>query len=78
MPCPESQLVATMTAALHGRSPSRTAESLLAEMVQDGVIEVVGRDGSEPMYDLAPAYATLRTLPHEDESETDYGELMAA
>jgi hypothetical protein len=58
----ESELVSTMKAHLRGRSTSRSPESLLAEMVQDGVIEVVGDARGEPLYDLTHAFADLREI----------------
>jgi hypothetical protein len=82
MSVPQRQLLTTMRRALGRRGGTKSPESLLAEMVEAGVIQVVGRAEREPLYDLAPAFADLRTVPFGDEpdaeAETDYEELMAA
>ena len=82
MPAPRSQLVRTMRRALGRRSGTKAPESILAELVQDGVIQVVGHAGREPLYDLTPAFADLRALPLDSEpdaeAEADHAELMAA
>jgi hypothetical protein len=57
----ESELVATMKRAMRG-TKGKAPESLLEEMVRDGVIEVVGRADGEPLYDLTAAFAPLREL----------------
>lgn len=57
----KSELVATMKRALDGYHARKPA-SLLDEMVQSGVICVVGKVRGEPVYDLAEAFADLRDL----------------